>query len=166
MRKTPGRYSRRRIWRTGCGTKVGACARRNHLIDRRKFHLLFSHCLQWLPLTVAGEISAPNPRFSLSPSETTSVLLGHAGSIRRQSALFCGTAHIRYDSLIVAPERQTSYSVQRLMAVAPSLKSVEEATRSAHDFVRIRRADPRAPARERAGACLRSSLCEPGATVP
>jgi len=124
------------------------------LIDKRNFHLFQPLLYQVATGSLSpGEIAAPL-RAVLSRQKNTEVLLGEAvdlDPVTRQVALRDG-AVFPYDSLIIATGSETSYfGKNEWRDVAPSLKTVEEATAIRHKllyaFERAERAATEAEAR-------------------
>jgi len=108
------------------------------LFDRRNFHLFQPLMYQVATGSLSpGEIAAPL-RSVLSRQKNTEVLLGEAADIDpagKRITLKDG-AQFEYDSLIVATGSQTSYyGNDAWREVAPSLKSVEEATAIRHKIL-------------------------------
>jgi NADH dehydrogenase len=108
------------------------------LIDRRNFHLFQPLLYQVATGSLSpGEVSAPL-RGILSEQKNTRVLLGEAVDIdpkARKLTLQDG-AVFEYDSLIVATGSKTSYyGHDQWRGVAPSLKSIEEATAIRHKIL-------------------------------
>ena len=108
------------------------------LIDRRNFHLFQPLMYQVATGSLSpGEIAAPL-RSVLSKQKNAEVLLGEAADIDPQSNRVTMTdgAEFAYDSLIVATGSKTSYyGNDAWREVAPSLKSVEEATSIRHKIL-------------------------------
>jgi len=108
------------------------------LIDRRNFHLFQPLLYQVATGSLSpGEICAPL-RSTLSKQKNTQVLLGEAADIdphaRKLTLKDGGT--FEYDSLIVATGSKTSYyGKDDWRTVAPSLKTVEEATAIRHKIL-------------------------------
>jgi NADH dehydrogenase len=108
------------------------------LIDRRNFHLFQPLLYQVATGSLSpGEISAPL-RSILSRQKNTRVLLGEAADIdpraRRLTLTDGGT--FDYDSLIVSTGSKTSYyGKDEWRTVAPSLKTIEEATAIRHKIL-------------------------------
>jgi NADH:ubiquinone reductase (H+-translocating) len=124
------------------------------LVDRRNFHLFQPLLYQVATGSLSpAEIAAPL-RAVLSRQKNVEVLLGEAVDIdpvAKQVVLRDG-AHFPYDSLIVATGSKTSYfGNDRWRGMAPSLKTVEEATAIRHKllyaFERAERAASEAEAR-------------------
>jgi NADH:quinone reductase (non-electrogenic) len=108
------------------------------LFDRRNFHLFQPLMYQVATGSLSpGEIAAPL-RSVLSRQKNAEVLLGEAADIdpaNKRITLKDG-AQFEYDSLIVATGSQTSYyGNDAWREVAPSLKSVEEATAIRHKIL-------------------------------
>jgi NADH dehydrogenase len=108
------------------------------LFDRRNFHLFQPLMYQVATGSLSpGEIAAPL-RSVLRKQRNTEVLLGEASNIdpaNNRITLKDG-AQYEYDSLIVATGSQTSYyGNDAWRDVAPSLKSVEEATAIRHKIL-------------------------------
>ena len=108
------------------------------LFDRRNFHLFQPLMYQVATGSLSpGEIAAPL-RSVLSRHKNTEVLLGEAADIDPASKriILKDGAQFEYDSLIVATGSQTSYyGNDAWREVAPSLKSVEEATAIRHKIL-------------------------------
>ena len=108
------------------------------LFDRRNFHLFQPLMYQVATGSLSpGEIAAPL-RSVLSRQKNTEVLLGEAADIDPASKRITlkDGAQFEYDSLIVATGSQTSYyGNDAWREVAPSLKSVEEATAIRHKIL-------------------------------
>jgi NADH dehydrogenase len=108
------------------------------LFDRRNFHLFQPLMYQVATGSLSpGEIAAPL-RSVLHKQKNTEVLLGEAADIdaTNNSILLKDGAQFAYDSLIVATGSQTSYyGNDAWREVAPSLKSVEEATAIRHKIL-------------------------------
>jgi len=108
------------------------------LFDRRNFHLFQPLMYQVATGSLSpGEIAAPL-RSVLSGHKNTEVLLGEAADIDPASKriILKDGAQFEYDSLIVATGSQTSYyGNDAWREVAPSLKSVEEATAIRHKIL-------------------------------
>src|SRR5437764_6168481 len=108
------------------------------LIDRRNFHLFQPLLYQVATGSLSpGEITAPL-RSILSRQKNTRVLLGEAADIdpraRRLTLTDGGT--FDYDSLIVSTGSKTSYyGKDEWRTVAPSLKTIEEATAIRHKIL-------------------------------
>ena len=108
------------------------------LFDRRNFHLFQPLMYQVATGSLSpGEIAAPL-RSVLHKQKNTEVLLGEAADIdpANNSIMLRDGAKFDYDSLIVATGSQTSYyGNDAWREVAPSLKSVEEATAIRHKIL-------------------------------
>jgi NADH dehydrogenase len=124
------------------------------LIDRRNFHLFQPLLYQVATGSLSpGEIAAPI-RSVLRRQKNAEVLLGEAvdlDPLNRQVVLRDG-ARFAYDSLIIATGSQTSYfGKDEWREVAPSLKTIEEATAIRHKllyaFERAERSETEAEAR-------------------
>jgi len=124
------------------------------LLDKRNFHLFQPLLYQVATGSLSpAEIAAPI-RAVLSHQKNVEVLLGEAVDIdpaARKILLADGEA-FPYDTLIIATGSQTSYyGNDQWRENAPSLKSVEEATRMRHKllyaFERAERADTEAEER-------------------
>jgi NADH:ubiquinone reductase (H+-translocating) len=108
------------------------------LIDKRNFHLFQPLLYQVATGSLSpGEIAAPL-RSVLSSQENTQVLLGEAVDLDPVKKL----VHLRdaadypYDSLIISTGSQTSYYGNNAWRdVAPSLKTLEEATAIRHKLL-------------------------------
>jgi NADH:ubiquinone reductase (H+-translocating) len=125
------------------------------LIDRRNFHLFQPLLYQVATGSLSpAEIAAPL-RAVLSRQKNVEVLLGEAVDLdpaAKQVVLRDGAA-FPYDSLIVATGSKTSYfGHDQWRAIAPSLKTVEEATairrKLLYAFERAERATAAAEARD------------------
>ena len=101
------------------------------LIDRRNFHLFQPLLYQVATGSLSpGEIAAPL-RSVLRKQKNTEVLLGEAADIDPQNNRLTlrDGAQFEYDSLIVSTGSKTSYyGNDSWREVAPSLKTIEEAT--------------------------------------
>jgi NADH:ubiquinone reductase (H+-translocating) len=108
------------------------------LFDRRNFHLFQPLMYQVATGSLSpGEIAAPL-RSVLSRQKNAEVLLGEAADIDPASKRITlkDGAQFEYDSLIVATGSQSSYyGNDAWREVAPSLKSVEEATAIRHKIL-------------------------------
>src|SRR5215813_12104578 len=108
------------------------------LVDRRNFHLFQPLLYQVATGSLSpGEIAAPL-RGVLSRQKNAQVLLGEAVDIDPDAkrVILRDGANFDYDSLIVATGSQTSYyGNDSWRPVAPSLKSVEEATAIRHKIL-------------------------------
>ena len=108
------------------------------LFDRRNFHLFQPLMYQVATGSLSpGEIAAPL-RSVLNKQKNTEVLLGEAADIdpANNHIMLKDGAQFAYDSLIVATGSQTSYyGNDAWREVAPSLKSVEEATAIRHKIL-------------------------------
>ncbi len=124
------------------------------LIDRRNFHLFQPLLYQVATGSLSpGEIAAPI-RAVLRRQKNTQVLLGEAVDLNPVSkhVVLRDGARFGYDSLIIATGSQTSYyGKDEWRDVAPSLKTVEEATAIRHKllyaFERAERSQTEAEAR-------------------
>src|SRR5215467_11788439 len=137
------------------------------LFDRRNFHLFQPLMYQVATGSLSpGEIAAPL-RSVLAKQKNTEVLLGEAADIdpRANRVTLKDGAEFEYDSLIVATGSQTSYyGNDAWRDVAPSLKSVEEATAIRHKIlVAFERAE-RATTSEDVRAWLTFVIVGAGAT--
>jgi NADH dehydrogenase len=137
------------------------------LFDRRNFHLFQPLMYQVATGSLSpGEIAAPL-RSVLSKQKNTEVLLGEAADIdpdRNRISLKDG-AEFEYESLIVATGSQTSYyGNDSWRAVAPSLKSVEEATAIRHKILLAFECAERATSSEEVRAWLTFVIVGAGAT--
>src|SRR5580765_303804 len=137
------------------------------LFDRRNFHLFQPLMYQVATGSLSpGEIAAPL-RSVLSKQKNTEVLLGEATDIdpdKNRIGLKDG-AEFEYDSLIVATGSQTSYyGNDSWRAVAPSLKSVEEATAIRHKILYAFERAERSATEEDARAWLTFVIVGAGAT--
>jgi NADH:quinone reductase (non-electrogenic) len=124
------------------------------LIDRRNFHLFQPLLYQVATGSLSpAEIAAPL-RAVLSRQKNVEVLLGEAVDVDpvAKYVILRDGAHFPYDSLIVATGSKTSYfGNDQWRGMAPSLKTVEEATAIRHKllyaFERAERAASEAEAR-------------------
>jgi NADH dehydrogenase len=137
------------------------------LLDRRNFHLFQPLLYQVATGSLSpGDIAAPL-RGVLSSQKNTTVLLGEATDIDPDSKrVILGDGSVfEYDSLIVATGSQTSYyGNDAWRPVAPSLKTVEEATAIRHKlFYAFERAE-RAETEEEARNWLTFVIVGAGAT--
>lgn len=108
------------------------------LIDRRNFHLFQPLLYQVATGSLSpGEIAAPI-RSVLSRQKNTEVLLGEAVDLepKAKKVTLRDGAVLPYDSLIIATGSQTSYfGNDQWRDVAPSLKTLEEATAIRHKLL-------------------------------
>src|SRR5215813_2688456 len=108
------------------------------LFDRRNFHLFQPLMYQVATGSLSpGEIAAPL-RSVLRKQKNTEVLLGEAEDINpdKNRVRLKDGAEFEYDSLIVATGSKTSYyGNDSWRTVAPSLKTVEEATAIRHKIL-------------------------------
>lgn len=137
------------------------------LIDKRNFHLFQPLLYQIATGSLSpGQIAAPL-RAVLSRQENTEVLLGEAVDLNptvKQVILRDG-AVFPYDSLIIATGSQTSYyGKDQWRDVAPSLKTVEEATAIRHKLLYAFERAERAAAEGEARAWLTFVIVGAGAT--
>ena len=124
------------------------------LLDKRNFHLFQPLLYQVATGSLSpAEIAAPI-RAILSHQKNVEVLLGEAVDIDPQAkkVLLADGGAFPYDTLIIATGSQTSYyGNDQWRENAPSLKSVEEATRMRHKllyaFERAERAESEAEER-------------------
>ena len=124
------------------------------LIDKRNFHLFQPLLYQVATGSLSpGEIAAPL-RAVLSPQKNTEVLLGEAMDLDpvAKNVVLRDGGVFPYDTLVIATGSRTSYyGHEEWRDVAPSLKTVEEATAIRHKllyaFERAERADSEAEAR-------------------
>jgi NADH:ubiquinone reductase (H+-translocating) len=124
------------------------------LFDRRNFHLFQPLLYQVATGSLSpGEIAAPL-RAVLSRQKNVEVLLGEAVDIDpvAKHVVLRDGAHVPYDSVIVATGSKTSYfGNDKWREMAPSLKTLEEATAIRHKllyaFERAERAASEAEAR-------------------
>jgi len=124
------------------------------LIDKRNFHLFQPLLYQVATGSLSpGEIAAPL-RAVLSRQKNTEVLLGEAMDLDpvAKNVVLRDGAVFSYDTLLIATGSQTSYyGHDQWRDVAPSLKTVEEATAIRHKllyaFERAERAATEAEAR-------------------
>src|ERR1051325_4286339 len=105
------------------------------LLDRRNFHLFQPLLYQVATGSLSpGDIAAPL-RGVLSSQENATVLLGEAADIDPDSkrVILGDGSTLDYDALIVSTGSQTSYyGNDAWRPVAPSLKTIEEATAIRH----------------------------------
>jgi NADH:ubiquinone reductase (H+-translocating) len=137
------------------------------LIDRRNFHLFQPLLYQVATGSLSpGEIAAPL-RSVLRRHKNTQVLLGEAVDVdpeARKVRLRDG-GEFHYDSLIVATGSETSYyGHDDWRGVAPSLKTVEEATAIRHKILFAFEEAERAATPEQARAWLTFVIIGAGAT--
>jgi NADH dehydrogenase len=108
------------------------------LIDRRNFHLFQPLLYQVATGSLSpGEIAAPL-RSILSRQKNAEVLLGEAADLdpAAKQVILRDGARFPYDSLIIATGSQTSYyGKDQWRDVAPSLKTIEEATAIRHKLL-------------------------------
>jgi len=124
------------------------------LLDKRNFHLFQPLLYQVATGSLSpAEIAAPI-RAILSHQKNVEVLLGEAVDIDPQAkkVLLADGGAFPYDTLIIATGSQTSYyGNDQWRENAPSLKSIEEATRMRHNllyaFERAERAESEAEER-------------------
>jgi len=125
------------------------------LIDRRNFHLFQPLLYQVATGSLSpAEIAAPL-RAVLSRQKNVEVLLGEAvdlDPVAKHVVLRDG-AKLPYDSLIIGTGSKTSYfGKEQWRGIAPSLKTIEEATSIRHKllyaFERAERAESEAEARD------------------
>jgi NADH:quinone reductase (non-electrogenic) len=137
------------------------------MIDRRNFHLFQPLLYQVATGSLSpGQIAAPL-RSVLRRQKNAQVLLGETVDVdpeARRVILSDGAAY-EYDSLIVATGSQTSYyGNDQWRDVAPSLKSVEEATAIRHKILYAFERAERAASPEEARAWLTFVIVGAGAT--
>jgi NADH:ubiquinone reductase (H+-translocating) len=137
------------------------------LIDKRNFHLFQPLLYQVATGSLSpGEIAAPL-RAVLSHQKNTEVLLGEAADLdpaAKQVFLRDG-AVFPYDSLIIATGSQTSYyGHDQWRDVAPSLKTVEEATAIRHKILAAFERAERSATEAEARAWLTFVIVGAGAT--
>src|SRR6266446_3481500 len=137
------------------------------LIDRRNFHLFQPLLYQVATGSLSpGEIAAPL-RSVLRKQKNTEVLLGEAADIDPQNNRLTlrDGAQFEYDSLIVATGSQTSYYANdSWREVAPSLKTIEEATNIRQKILLAFECAERAATEEDARAWLTFVIVGAGAT--
>src|SRR6266567_2946792 len=137
------------------------------LIDRRNFHLFQPLLYQVATGSLSpGEIAAPL-RSVLRKQKNTEVLLGEAADIDPQNNRLTlrDGAQFEYDSLIVATGSQTSYyGNDSWREVAPSLKTIEEATNIRQKILLAFECAERAATEEDARAWLTFVIVGAGAT--
>jgi len=125
------------------------------LLDRRNFHLFQPLLYQVATGSLSpGDIAAPL-RGVLSSQKNATVLLGEAADIDPDSkrVILGDGSTLDYDALIVSTGSQTSYyGNDAWRPVAPSLKTIEEATAIRHKlfyaFERAERAETEEEARD------------------
>jgi NADH:ubiquinone reductase (H+-translocating) len=125
------------------------------LLDRRNFHLFQPLLYQVATGSLSpGDIAAPL-RGVLSSQKNATVLLGEAADIDPDSkrVILGDGSTLDYDALIVSTGSQTSYyGNDAWRPVAPSLKTIEEATAIRHKlfyaFERAERAETEKEARD------------------
>jgi NADH:ubiquinone reductase (H+-translocating) len=137
------------------------------VIDRRNFHLFQPLLYQVATGSLSpGEIAAPI-RSVLADQRNTEVLLGdvtHIDLAHRKVSLSDG-AEIPYDLLIVATgSRSTYFGKDEWRQVAPSLKTIEEATAIRHKILFAFEAAEREPDPEERKAWLRFVIVGGGLT--
>ena len=137
------------------------------LIDKRNFHLFQPLLYQVATGSLSpGEIAAPL-RSVLRRQKNTEVLLGEAvdlDPVAKRVALRDG-AIFSYDSLIIATGSETSYyGKNQWRDVAPSLKTIEEATAIRHKLLYAFERAERAGTEEEARAWLTFVIVGAGAT--
>jgi NADH dehydrogenase len=137
------------------------------LIDKRNFHLFQPLLYQVATGSLSpGEIAAPL-RSVLSRQKNTEVLLGEAvdlDPVAKRVAVRDG-AIFSYDSLVVATGSETSYyGKNQWREVAPSLKTIEEATAIRHKLLYAFERAERAATEEEARAWLTFIIVGAGAT--
>jgi NADH dehydrogenase len=137
------------------------------LIDKRNFHLFQPLLYQVATGSLSpGEIAAPL-RSVLRRQKNTEVLLGEAvdlDPVAKRVALRDG-AIFSYDSLIIATGSETSYyGKNQWRDVAPSLKTIEEATAIRHKLLYAFERAERAASEEEARAWLTFVIVGAGAT--
>ncbi len=137
------------------------------LIDRRNFHLFQPLLYQVATGSLSpGEIAAPL-RSVLRKQKNTEVLLGEAADIdpKNNRLTLRDGAQFEYDSLIVATGSQTSYyGNDSWREVAPSLKTIEEATNIRQKILLAFECAERAATEEDARAWLTFVIVGAGAT--
>ncbi|HLK50338.1 MAG TPA: NAD(P)/FAD-dependent oxidoreductase [Bryobacteraceae bacterium] len=137
------------------------------LIDRRNFHLFQPLLYQVATGSLSpGEICAPL-RSILSRQKNTRVLLGEVSDIdpRARTVVLSDGGAYDYDSLIVATGSQSFYfGNDQWRELAPSLKSVEEATAIRHNILYAFEAAERETDGERRSAWLTFVIVGGGAT--
>lgn len=137
------------------------------LFDRRNFHLFQPLMYQVATGSLSpGEIAAPL-RSVLRKQKNTEVLLGEAADIdpANNRVTMTDGAEFEYDSLIVATGSKTSYyGNDSWRDVAPSLKSVEEATAIRHKILLAFECAERAATLEEVRSWLTFVIVGAGAT--
>lgn len=117
------------------------------VVDRRNFHLFQPLLYQVATGSLSpGEIAAPL-RYVLNRQENTCVLLAEAADLDVASRrVIFGDGEAGYDTLIVATGAQNFYfGHDEWEAVAPGLKSIEDATRIRHKILYAFEAAEREP---------------------
>src|SRR5271165_4798218 len=137
------------------------------LMDKRNFHLFQPLLYQVATGSLSpGEIAAPL-RSVLSRQKNTEVLLGEAVDLDpvAKNVVLRDGGVFPYDSLIIATGSQTSYyGNDRWRDVAPSLKTVEEATAIRHKLLYAFERAERAATEDEAHAWLSFVIVGAGAT--
>lgn len=137
------------------------------LIDKRNFHLFQPLLYQVATGSLSpGEIAAPL-RSVLSRQKNTQVLLGEAVDLDPQAkhVILRDGAIFPYDTLIIATGSETSYyGKNQWREVAPSLKTIEEATAIRHKLLFAFERAERAASEAEAGAWLTFVIVGAGAT--
>jgi NADH dehydrogenase len=137
------------------------------LIDKRNFHLFQPLLYQIATGSLSpGQIAAPL-RAVLSRQKNAEVLLGEAVDLdpMAKQVLLRDGAVFPYESLIIATGSQTSYyGKDQWRDVAPSLKTVEEATAIRHKLLYAFERAERAATEEEARAWLTFVIVGAGAT--
>jgi NADH:ubiquinone reductase (H+-translocating) len=137
------------------------------LIDRRNFHLFQPLLYQVATGSLSpGDIAAPL-RSVLSRQKNAEVLLGSAADLNpvAKTVTLEDGGVFPYDSLIIATGSETSYyGKDQWREVAPSLKTIEEATAIRHKLLVAFECAERAPTEEEARAWLTFVIVGAGAT--
>jgi len=137
------------------------------LIDKRNFHLFQPLLYQVATGSLSpGEIASPI-RSVLSRQKNAEVLLGEAVDLDPAAKMVTlrDGGSFPYETLIIATGSQTSYyGNDRWREVAPSLKTVEEATAIRHKLLYAFERAERAPSETEARAWLTFIIVGAGAT--
>jgi NADH dehydrogenase len=137
------------------------------LIDKRNFHLFQPLLYQIATGSLSpGQIAAPL-RSVLSRQKNTEVLLGEAVDLDpvARHVVLRDAAAFPYDSLIIATGSETSYyGKNQWRDVAPSLKTIEEATAIRHKLLYAFERAERSATEEEARAWLTFVIVGAGAT--
>src|SRR5215470_1063888 len=137
------------------------------LIDRRNFHLFQPLLYQVATGSLSpAEIAAPL-RAVLSRQKNTEVLLGEAVDLDplAKHVILRDGAHFPYDSLIIGTGSKTSYfGKDQWRGIAPSLKTIEEATAIRHKLLYAFERAERAASEDEARDWLTFIIVGAGAT--